>query len=251
MIFTYDSSFEGLLTCVFEAYRLRVMPHIVATADYQEQLFDPPQLIVTDTGKASRVSLKLKAISFETFLTVQHCFLSSAPNKENLILKYIQQALIVGKYVNNNYADPAVGAAIDCMRTVTFEAHRFKGFLRFQELADGSWYAACEPDHCILPLLATHCRERFGNQDWFIHDVKRDMLMVYKQGKTELFTQTDLIDERGEPRLAGKLSVHEQAYQALWKTFFKNIAITERKNPKLQRQFMPQKYWKYLVEKAA
>lgn len=241
--FSYDGSFEGLLTCVFEAYRLRVMPQIVSVEEYQEQLFDPPQSIATDTGKASRVSLKLKAISFETFLTVQHCFLSALSNKENLILKYIQQALIVGKYVNNNYADSAVGAAIDCMRTVTFEAQRFKGFLRFQELADGSWYAACEPEHCILPLLATHCRERFGNQDWFIHDVKRDMVMVYKQGKTELFMHVDIADVRN------RLSAQEQAYQTLWKTFFKHIAITERKNPKLQSQFMPKKYWKYLVEK--
>jgi probable DNA metabolism protein len=43
-------------------------------------------------------------------------------------------------------------------------------------------------------------------------------------------------------------SDREMFYQALWKSYFKNIAIGERKNPRLQRQFIPRRYWKNLVE---
>ena len=41
----------------------------------------------------------------------------------------------------------------------------------------------------------------------------------------------------------------EKTYQKLWQTYFKNIAIKERRNLKLQRQFIPTRYWKYLTEK--
>ena len=44
------------------------------------------------------------------------------------------------------------------------------------------------------------------------------------------------------------ISEREKEYQQLWKTFFQTIAIEERKNPRLQMQFMPKKYWKDLVE---
>ena len=41
----------------------------------------------------------------------------------------------------------------------------------------------------------------------------------------------------------------EKEYQILWKTFFDTISIKERKNSRLQMQFMPQKYWQDLIEK--
>ena len=41
----------------------------------------------------------------------------------------------------------------------------------------------------------------------------------------------------------------EKLFQTLWKNYFKSLTIKERINPKLQRQHMPQRFWKYLVEK--
>ena len=45
------------------------------------------------------------------------------------------------------------------------------------------------------------------------------------------------------------LSNREKEIQEIWKKYFKHIAIKERKNSKLQKSFMPVRYWKYLVEK--
>lgn len=243
MIFIYDNSFEGLLTCVFEAYRRHAEPEIVSAEAYQEKLFAEPLVITTNSEQAQRVAKKLTAISRTIFLTVQYCYLSGERDKEGIILRYIQRALTCGPSVNRRFADPLVGTALDCMRAVAREAHRFKGLLRFQELQDDFWYAACEPDHCIVPLLSAHCRERFPEQNWIVHDVKRDLAVMCRKGQVSLYTHTDLAS------IENHLSSAEKQYQSLWKTFFKHIAITERKNPKLQRQFMPQKYWKYLVEK--
>ena len=44
------------------------------------------------------------------------------------------------------------------------------------------------------------------------------------------------------------ISETEKKYQELWTVFFKTIAIKERKNSRLQMQYMPKKYWKDLIE---
>ncbi|MEN6391847.1 MAG: DUF4130 domain-containing protein, partial [Syntrophomonas sp.] len=46
-----------------------------------------------------------------------------------------------------------------------------------------------------------------------------------------------------------ELEEDEQYYQRLWKQYYESIAIISRKNPRLQKQFMPERYWKHLVEK--
>ena len=37
-------------------------------------------------------------------------------------------------------------------------------------------------------------------------------------------------------------------FNDLWKSFFNSIGIKERNNYKVQRNFMPKKYWKYITE---
>lgn len=41
----------------------------------------------------------------------------------------------------------------------------------------------------------------------------------------------------------------EKLFQDLWKRYFKALSIKERYNPRLQRQHMPRRFWKYLTEK--
>jgi probable DNA metabolism protein len=241
MLFIYDASFEGLLTAIFEAYRLKIAPEISAAENYQKSLFDDVRTITTDPAKAARVSAKLREL--EIFYNVQCCYLSSAADKEKVIFNYVRKTLSAGRRVDGNYADPDVASALECLRRVAREAERLKGLLRFQELSDGSFYAACEPDHCVLPLLAGHCRARFSAQNWLIHDARRGLALIYQDRRLNLFSAADLQDARG------RYSAREIRYQELWKTFWRAVAIQERKNPKLQRQFMPKRYWKYLVEK--
>jgi probable DNA metabolism protein len=42
-------------------------------------------------------------------------------------------------------------------------------------------------------------------------------------------------------------SVNDQ-WEDLWKHYHKTINNESRDNPKLQKQFMPKRYWKYLPE---
>ena len=45
------------------------------------------------------------------------------------------------------------------------------------------------------------------------------------------------------------MDADEKLFQQMWKTYFKSIAIKERLNPKLHRQHMPARFWKYMPEK--
>ena len=45
-----------------------------------------------------------------------------------------------------------------------------------------------------------------------------------------------------------KLDKEEKDIENLWLTFFETIGIEERKNKRCQMNFMPKKYWKYMIE---
>lgn len=46
-------------------------------------------------------------------------------------------------------------------------------FVRFQKAADGTFFAAFEPQYNALPLTVAHFKDRFADQRWLIYDMKR------------------------------------------------------------------------------
>ena len=44
------------------------------------------------------------------------------------------------------------------------------------------------------------------------------------------------------------LSNTEIEMETMWKTFYNTIGIEERKNNRCRMNFMPKKYWKYILE---
>lgn len=46
-------------------------------------------------------------------------------------------------------------------------------FVRFQKAADGTFFAAFEPQYNALPLTVQHFKDRFADQKWIIYDMKR------------------------------------------------------------------------------
>lgn len=111
---------------------------------------------------------------------------------------------------------------------------------RFEELADGSLYARIEPPRNVLPMMGRHFAERFGREDFTIRDVKRFQALLYAQGSLKLRT----VHAWQEP----ELSPDEQTFQKLWNIFFDEIAIKDRINPALQRNFVPIRYRRWMTE---
>ncbi|MDP4183252.1 MAG: TIGR03915 family putative DNA repair protein, partial [Bacillota bacterium] len=109
------------------------------------------------------------------------------------------------------------------------------------KLMEGNYYyASFEPDHNIISLLAPHFAKRLSDQKWVLHDLKRKTAAIFD---TEGWFLSP-IDALQELRLSDK----ENDFQNLWKLYFKNISIKSRTNLKLQRKYMPKRYWAHIVE---
>ena len=116
---------------------------------------------------------------------------------------------------------------------VEWEAARFLGLIRFQEIK-GILYANFEPDNAILGLLAEHFLDRLHGEPWIIHDTKRNLAILCNGSKWRM------VPFRRDFALT--LPREELAIQQLWRGYFTHIAIPERKNPRLQAQYMPKRY---------
>ena len=82
-----------------------------------------------------------------------------------------------------------------------------------------------------------------------VYDLKRKYGYYY-----DLHTVVEITLSDDEHLLSGKLddalmAEDEKLFQELWKGYFKSMTIKERINPKLHRQHMPKRFWKYLTEK--
>ena len=141
--------------------------------------------------------------------------------------------------------DPAVVKVLEAAYQVDWEIHRLMGLLRFNPRKDGMWLARCAPDNFVLPGLAEHFTLRFREEPWAIIDEKRGLALVRpvnEEACLGTLASFAFLSEENLPR---------DNWEELWRCYHKSIYIENRKNPGLQRQLMPVRYWKYLPEKTA
>jgi probable DNA metabolism protein len=129
------------------------------------------------------------------------------------------------------------------------EAHRMEAFVRFQQTADGLYYAIIEPDYDVLPLILKHFKNRYADQRWMIWDSRRKYGLYYDLNEvTTVAFSFDAQTNSGKD-ISAVYSETEPLYQQLWQQYFKSVNIPARKNSKLHLQHMPARYWKFLPEK--
>ena len=138
--------------------------------------------------------------------------------------------------------DPLVRTVLGAAYRVDREIHRLMGLLRFNPRPDGLWLARCAPDNFILPAFAEHFTARFGESSWAIIDEKRSLALVRLSGKDPCFGALSSF-----PFLSGQ-ELAQDDWEELWRSYHRSINIENRKNPLLQLQLMPRRYWKYLPE---
>ncbi|AVM56660.1 DNA metabolism protein [Bacteroides heparinolyticus] len=253
-IFFFDRTFEGLLTAVFDAYVRRVFPDILLGEGEPLPLFyDETFTVITDAEKAARVWKGLeKKLSASALGCLAQCWLAEEPETPILLFRYIRKAIDAPRSIETNFADPDVLEFSRMWKRVDWERVRLLQFIRFQKAADGTFFAAVEPEKNALPLVIDHFRDRFADQPWLIYDIRRaygyyyDLRQVrrvtFDEDSCEVHLVTGMLDE-------SLMDKDEKLFQSLWKAYFKAICIKERLNPKKHRQDMPVRYWKYLTEK--
>lgn len=126
-------------------------------------------------------------------------------------------------------------------KAVRRDRHKMTAFLRFREIdsmGDRRRFAAWfEPDHNIVEPIAPFFARRFGDMDWVI--ATPDLTASFTGG------EIGFGPGRAKPPLP------EDATEALWSTYFRNIFNPARLKVKAMQAEMPRKYWKNLPEAAA
>ena len=252
-VYIYDKTFDGVLTCIFEAYSNKIFPDKLVGKEEPLPLFTAEVLtIVTNENKSQRVWKGLEKLLSPTALCMlTNVWLSELPEVDNHLFRYIRKTFDAKKSIETNFADPDVLALSQIFKKVRYERLHLMQFIRFQKAIDGTYFAAIEPQFNTLSLAIPHFKDRFADQPWLIYDTKRKYGYYYDMKTVELITFEN-------PQMAhlvsGKLSEqmmdeNEKLFQDLWRTYFKAIAIKERWNPRKHRKDLPFRYWKYLTEK--
>ncbi len=251
-VFIYDKTFEGLLTAVFDAFNRRTFPeHLLEEGTPLPLFHDEVVAICTDSEKADRVWKGLqKKLSKSALYEITTSWLSELPEVDILLFRYIRKAFDAPQSIELDFGDPDVLELSKIYKKVSSERLHVIQFLRFQKAADGTFFAALEPLYNVLPLTIDFLKDRFADQRWLLYDLKRSYGFYYDL--------TEAVEVRFEAQeehfLTGLLSEDlmdkdEILFQQLWKQYFTSIAIKERRNPRLQRQHMPARFWKYMPEK--
>jgi probable DNA metabolism protein len=251
IVFRYDKTFEGLLTVVFDAYSRKTFPETLLSEAEPLPLFaGQVHTVVTETGKAGRVWKALnKKVSKEIAGMLMHVWLSELPGSDELLFRYLRKTFDAPHAIATDFSDDDIIAVEKIARKVSRERLYLIQFVRFQKAADDIFFAPVSPVYNALPLTLPHFTDRFAGQKWLIYDVKRRYGYYY-----DLKTAVEVTLDDDTHLLSGKLNEEllaqdEKLFQDLWKSYFQSMTIKERLNPRLQRQHMPRRFWKFLPEK--
>jgi probable DNA metabolism protein len=241
MIVHYDGTLAGLLTVCQQHDAGAEAPAAICRPPYPAPgLFDLVKEVATDRQAAAELRARIcRKISPRTVDTVRLAFLSEHPGIELFLWHYLALGWKLGPRLDSCLAHPDVHTVHCWARRTAHEGHRLKGLARFQETADGVLYAPLRAEANVLPLLAPHFARRL-DRPWVLHDVARGLGAIGRDGRYLLGTLAAADGIRW--------STDEMKWQELWQAFHRRIAIPERISRQRQRQFMPLKYWEYLVE---
>lgn len=237
-----DGSFEGLLTAIHEMY---YSDDNVCDILHQH----PKQLdfsivykqIDTDVIKANSVYCAIKSkISNRALNEITLTWLSELPYCGQMIVNYVKLGFEVGYKVDSMLTDKYVLPLHKAASKVSTEMHRMLGLCRFSKTAQNYYLCKITPDHNILTLIAPHFSARMPDRLWIIADTRRALAAIYDWEKWFVVSS----------HLSKNIPYSEDEKQCriLWKKYFDTIAIAGRRNPKLQKNMMPQRYWKNLTE---
>ena len=236
--YIYDGSFDGLLTAIHTAVYDRITPVTITTDKNLQFSFNTRyREVKTNPSLAKRVyDAAYKKIGSFGMRRLYYVFLSSAPQKDIIIYKYMMLGFKNGEVVNSALSDDTISSAFKIASTVSRETEKFREFTRFSVMDWGVQYAKIAPSNNILPILMPFFIKRLKVIPFVLHDVTHNLCGVYDTKDWHISSSEGLRPPRKSDR--------EDEIEKLRKTFFDAIAIKERANSKLQKQNMPSRYFK-------
>lgn len=260
-IFICEDSLDGILTGIYDAWDFKIQQklsshediHLASKEPENYQLFCDYYPVSTNPEKSAKVSHTLRQkFGMDFFEVIVNAAMAREESKKKAMDKAdaLYQTVVfamhspAGAKVLHYLGVPFIQRVFELSRATRSEAHHLSGFLRFSELENGVLFARIHPKNNALPYLAEHFTDRFPQENFMIYDENRQLAAIHRAGKDYL-----LVDASGlNQEILNRFSEKETEYQKLWLTFFENIAIKARINPKLQAQNIPKRFWPDTIE---
>jgi len=240
-VYLYNNSFNSLFALISYLLKLNIIPKdIKSENEYIPNLLEEPILINIENEKEKIDELE-KHLSLNIIKIVKYVYLADNKDKELIIYYFIKNALKYHNDILGRRNLNCVNASLVLSQYVSREAHKLKGFLRFKLTKNNFYYAEIAPSNNVISILANHFQKRLKQELWIIKDTKRNIYAVYDTKNVKYYKEDEI-------KVLNLEQDKYDEYEKLWLTFFNTIAIKERKNLKAQRNFMPKKYWQYIIE---
>ena len=238
-IYLYDGTFSTLMDLITQLLAFKTKPlNICNQNNYLPSLLDETiELKLDNNFDISKIKVTKNILK-----TIYYVYLSTDEHKELIIYYFLLNGLKYQDKIFTMRNLKCVNSTLKIAKYVSNENHKLKGFLRFQELENHILYAEISPTNNVLELLSIHFMKRLKNEYWIIKDVGRNTYSFYDKQKYYI-----IADENINLKTLGTIE-KEKEVENLWVTFFNTIGIKERKNTRCQMNFMPKKYWKYIIE---
>lgn len=247
IIYICENTPDGIFTAIYDAWAARIPDgqlFILPDGEFSLELFAQYRYVETDMEKAVKVARSVsRKISPEAYRQIYAVSLSHEEEKIMAIYHFLKLGFQVGTGVTGMHARPEVCKVFEICRNVVNESHSFREFVRFAELPDGILLARIKPKNFVLPLMADHFADRFPEEHFVIVDDNSEMGVFHERGKQWFLSP---IDREAIERLWN--SGRSQEFERLWKTFFKAIAIEQRRNYRCQRNMCALRYRDYMLE---
>ncbi len=237
MIYFYDGTKTGFLCAFVQAFpdtNAQISSHNV-----QLPLGQTPIFIQSNEERAKRAESRLLQFDKECLHDLKLLLRSGMENHEQIAFLYLREIAKQKHPVRTQLTLYEVFNAVECMKKIGLEIHRFHGFIRFMETQSGALYAPFSPDNDICDLLLPHFKTRLPEFPFVLHDVKREKAAIY-DGKNHFVAPLKKADVL--------LSANEVEWQNLWKEYYAAVNIPQRERLKQMRGYMPVRYWKFLPE---
>lgn len=249
-VFICEDTITGIYSGIYDAWKMQLTREQVGIAlkgDIEQELFCEYEESQASERKAIAVENMIqKYLGSEAYREIYHAILSQDVGRGDAILGMMIEARNIpnSRRITEHLGNEDVRKVFELSRRVSNEAHFFKEILRFRELTNGILFAKIEPENQILTCIAEHFANRLPLENWLIYDVTHKMTLVHQREKKWFVVM-------GEEPNSEKTTVYsckEKQMEELWKGVCESISIEERENNRLQRQHLPLKYRKYMVE---
>ena len=240
LIYVYDGTYEGLLTCVFESFLRKEIPRNIQPEGQTQLSLSPLYHITTDEIRARRVAASLpRRLGPRVTEFFRLSFLTCLTDKEIAMLRFLHLAFRCGPCVLDMLTDDTVDVLTKAIRHMNQEAHLLKGFIRFSDY-HSFLVTVIRPKNFVLPLLQPHFCDRFSREAFLIFDENHNAALFHRPGQSKIIPLTELALDAPDAA--------EQKYRALWQAYYETIAIKARYNPKCRMSHMPKRYWDFMTE---